>query len=263
VIFYNLKNCIGYVLPWVVLGGVFAAVRRYNRRRPAEGAANSEDFPGLWWCVMTVAVYCGGYCFINLESRYLVTVITPLLCLGAMLVVCGPARWGEDRLDGIGPGLRQSKWWVIPMILLVSLQDVNRLVNIPREHPQSARLAPYRAIAEQLIKAQILPKPFAANRWHAGLYVSYAAGAVRDYLGAPLPNAATDIMEQLKNSGAAVYLRWRPQASRAAPPGTIDAFVPAAPWTLALIIRDSDSPQTVVEVYALPGRRSGQRAKDQ
>ena len=158
---------------------------------------------------MTVALYCGGYCFINLESRYLVTVITPLLCLGAMLVVCGPARAGEDGVDGIQPGPGHSTWWVIPMILLVSLQDVNRMVNIPLEHPQSARLAPFRAIAEQLHRARILPKPFAANRWHRGLYVSYAAGDVPDYLGAPLPNAATSMMEQLKSSGAAVYLRWR------------------------------------------------------
>ena len=144
VIYYNLKNCIGYVLPWVVLAGVFAAAQRFNRHRPAEKVVLSEDFPGLWWCVMTVALYCGGYCFINLESRYLVTVITPLLCLGAMLVVCGPARAGEDGVDGIQPGPGHSTWWVIPMILLVSLQDVNRMVNIPLEHPQSARLAPFR-----------------------------------------------------------------------------------------------------------------------
>jgi hypothetical protein len=107
---------------------------------------------------------------------------------------------------------------------------------------------------------RILPKPFAANRWHQGLYVSYAAGDVPDYLGAPLPNAATSMMEQLKSSGAAVYLRWRREA---APPDAVDAFVPAAPWALALTIRDVDSPQTVIEVYTMPRRRSGQTAKNE
>jgi hypothetical protein len=110
-------------------------------------------------------------------------------------------------------------------------------------------------IAEQLRSAHILPKRFAANRWHTGLGLSYAAGEVSDYLGAPLPNAATSMMEQLQNSNSAVYLRWRRQGDEAAPPSLTDAFVPAAPWTLVSIIKNTESKPTVIEVYALSARR--------
>ncbi|MGA2258679.1 MAG: hypothetical protein ABSG53_28770 [Thermoguttaceae bacterium] len=255
VVAYNLNDCIGYVVPWVVFGGIFAAVRRGSRRRQTEKVVLSEGFPGLWWCAMTVVLYCGGYCTINLESRYIVPVIAPLLCLGAMLIVSSTTCATQVGLDGTGPRWRQSAWWVIPVVLVVSLPDVNRLVNIPLSHPQSGRLAPYRLIAEQLRSAHILPKRFAANRWHTGLGLSYAAGEVSDYLGAPLPNAATSMMEQLQNSNSAVYLRWRRQGDEAAPPSLTDAFVPAAPWTLVSIIKNTESKPTVIEVYALSARR--------
>ena len=181
VIAINLSNCISYVVPWLVLGGVFAAARRGNRRRLSGPAVSSGDFPGLWWCVITVLLYCGGYSFINLESRYIVPVITPLLCLGAMLIVPGTAHSTEDPSDGNRPGWRRSVWWVVPLILLVSLQDVHRLVCIPLRHPRLTRLARYGSIAERMRAAQIACQPFAANRWHEGLYVSYAAGNVRGY----------------------------------------------------------------------------------
>ena len=50
------------------------------------------------------------------------------------------------------------------------------------KHPQSVKLARYRLIAEQLRSAGNLPKPFAGNRWHEGLYLSYAADNVANYL---------------------------------------------------------------------------------
>ncbi len=218
VIGYNLKNCIGYVVPWVVFGGIFAAIRRANRRRPGssqaqaspfaprknatfaerkatirqlslwrsqvEKAVSSEEFPGVWWCVMTVALYCGGYSLINLESRYIVPAITPILCLGAMLIVTGTVYPTEDGLDGIRPRWRELAQWLVPVILLVACQDVIRLANIPLSHPQSVRLARFRSVAKQLRSAGILPKPFASSRWHGGLFVSYAVGNVSEYLGA-------------------------------------------------------------------------------
>ena len=125
---------------------------------------------------------------------------------------------------------------------------MNRLVNIPFSHPQSGRLEPYRLIAEQLRSAQILSKPFAANRWHKGLGLSYAAGNVPKYLGAPLPGAATSMMEQLNSSGCKVYLRWREK--EADPPNMVDAFVPGAPWKLESIIKITANEPAVIEVYA-------------
>ena len=117
------------------------------------------------------------------------------------------------------------------------------------KHPQSVKLARYRLIAEQLRSAGNLPKPFAGNRWHEGLYLSYAADNVRQLFLAPLPNSATSMMEQLQNSRATVYLRWRPQDNPGDIPSMIDAFVPAAPWTLKSIIKNTESTLTVIEVY--------------
>ena len=70
---------------------------------------------------------------------------------------------------------------------------------------------------------------------------------------APLPDAATGLMEQLQGSRAVVYLRWPRQGDEKAPPSIVDDFVPAAPWTLASTIKNVESGRTLVEVYALSG----------
>jgi len=248
----NLKNYIGHMLPWLVFGGIFAVAGRGNRRRPLGQTVSSEGFPSLWWCVVTVSIYCGGYTLFEIESRHIVPVITPLLCLATMPIVTRAFPTAEESPAGIPTRWRGAAWWIVPALLLVSLPDLNRLVNIPLQHPQSGKLASYRLIAEQLRSAKVLPKPFAANDWHMGLGVSYAAGIVPDYLGSPLPNAATSMMEQLHGSNCKVYLRWRRSENQAGPPGILDTFVPAAPWTLVSIIKNTESKPTVIEVYALP-----------
>ena len=233
-----------------------------SSRRPEEssGVAHrkggfSGDYPGLWWCVMTVSLYFGGYCSINLESRYIVPVITPLVCLGTMFIVSGTARATEDCSDGVRPPRRESLGGSFPLILLVSFPDVNRLVNIPLYHPQIGQTCKLSLIAQQL-RGPSPAKPFASNRWHEGLGLSYAAGNVPDYLGAALPNSTTSMMEQLRGSSAVVYLRWRRPENPAAPAIAIDA-VPAAPWTLVLTIRgiEVESGPVVIDVYALPAAR--------
>jgi hypothetical protein len=90
--------------------------------------------------------------------------------------------------------------------------------------------------------------------------LSYAAGDVADYLGSPLPDAATSMAEQLQKSGATVYLRWRQPDDKSVPPSAVDAFdpaaVPASLWKLEMIIKDSAPPSTVIEVYAAARDRS-------
>ena len=104
------------------LRGPVARVGRGLRGGPQRQSASpigtgrfQRRFPGLWWCVITVLLYCGGYSFINLESRYIVPVITPLLCLGAMLIVPGTAHSTEDRFGWESTRWRRSAWWVIPV----------------------------------------------------------------------------------------------------------------------------------------------------
>jgi len=251
VIAYNVHNCSGFVLPWVVFGGIFAAVRRNNGCRQAGDGVSNDGFPGPWWCAITVFLFCSGYCTINLEARYIVPVIMPLICLATMLIIAGTFPTAARFFDGIRPRWRQSAWWILPALFVVLLPDVNRLVNIPLSHPHSDKLASYRLIAGQLRSAKILPKPFAANDWHKGLGLSYAVGNVGDYLGSPLPNVSASMMQQLQSRNCSVYLRWRQPESKTEPPSALDAFVPAAPWTLASIFRSTGAGPTVIEVYTL------------
>lgn len=254
VLVYNANSCIPFLLPWAALGGIFAVVARIRRRRFTEQAVPHDGFPGLGWCALTVFLYCGGYCLINLESRYIVPVTAPLLCLGAMRIVSGVFCSLGTRTEETRPRWRRSAWWLVPIVLLVSLPDLHRLAIIPLKHPQSVGLARFRRIAEQLHDARVLPNPFACSRWHNGMNLSYAAGDVANYLGSPLPDAATSMIEQLQESGATVYLRWRQPDDKSIPHSAVDAFDPAAiptsPWKLDMIIKDSQPPSTTIEVYA-------------
>ena len=137
------------------------------------------------------------------------------------------------------------------MILFVSFQDINRLVNIPLHHPQSGQLAPYCTIVEQLRKTGILPNLYASSRWDQGLAVSYAADEVSDYLGAPLPTWPPAWRSNSTAVKRAVYLRWR------WPAGFVreaDALTPSAAWKLVETIPDPGADQTLVDVYVRSDR---------
>jgi hypothetical protein len=101
-----------------------------------------------------------------------------------------------------------------------------------------------------LYKNHLLPNRFAANHWHQGVNVSYAADNVADYLGTPLPCTATSMMEQLQGSSAAIYLRWRGGGNPAPQGEIIDAFVPAAPWRLVSTIAVDEADPVIIDVYA-------------
>jgi hypothetical protein len=247
VVHYNANNCFGYVLPWIILGGIFAVAGR--RKRAALAASEPTEPFGPFWCIVTVVLFCGGYCTINLETRYIVPVVTPLACLAAMLIVSDTLRSAGRTKESLRPRWRPPAMWAIPAILLVSVQDVNRMTDIPINHPQSARLAGFREIVDQLDRAQVHCASFAANRWHNGLYVSYAADDVPHYLGSPLPNSSTSMAAQLNASNSAAYLRWSEQDCSTGPESPLDAFVPAVPWTLTTTIRLSEPHQSTIEVY--------------
>ena len=248
VILYNVNSCIIFILPWIVFAGIFVARQRI-RGCPTEKAVFSDNFPGLWWCPLTVLLYCGGYCTINLESRYIVPVIAPLLCLGAMFIVSRTAVSTET-------GKETDSTAMAPICLVDSPCYLARFVagcesTCDDSHETSAvrqagTISPHRrAVAfcrqpAQTVRRQPLARralPFLRRRQRA------------DYFGAPLPNSATSMMEQLQNSRATVYLRWRPQDNPGDIPSMIDAFVPAAPWTLKSIIKNTESTLTVIEVY--------------
>ena len=112
VIVYNVNNSIWHIAPWAAFAAI-AAVRRGKGKRAAElppveheglptGGSVGQGLPGLWFCVITVVMYCGGYCMINLETRYIEPAIAPLVGLGAMLVVSAP-RNRDDRHGGSCP----------------------------------------------------------------------------------------------------------------------------------------------------------------
>ena len=99
VFLHNVLNCLGHVAAWMVLWGMatlFLVIRRL--RGPPGGSMGA----GWWWCVMAAALYCGGYCMINVEARYIAPVVSPLLCLGSLLVIRGAVGGrGASYVGGI------------------------------------------------------------------------------------------------------------------------------------------------------------------
>ena len=121
------------------------------------------------------------------------------------------------------------------LILLVSFQDVHRLVCIPLRHPRSARLATISLDRRaNCVLAQIAANRLPPTAGTKGCTFPMPPATCADYLGAPLPNSATSIMEQLQSSHCTVYLRWIWQENLAAPPRVVEAFVPAVALDLAL-----------------------------
>ncbi|MEI8195035.1 MAG: hypothetical protein WCI73_03915, partial [Phycisphaerae bacterium] len=257
VFLYNARNAAGHCAPWLILPVGAAAYLWFCRRLQPRSAVSdnsllsANDRFGLCWSLLAAAIYAGGYCMVDIQARYFLAVISPLLCLaGLLLIVAAPV--GEN------PALARTWYHSLPAaILLVALfsgQDIFRMERIAVQHPQSGPLARYRAIADRLAAAKLPPGPIAATNYHSGLFLAYAWDRLPSYLGAPLPNDPADVMKQLQSSGARIYLRWFNPQALPTQLGLAEAFVPAAPWVRVLSIPDT-SPRGVpmqVEVYVKP-----------
>lgn len=82
IVWYNFLNCVGLIPVWLIFfAGCSAAVIFW--KTPIQ----SEERQFLYWITMTVFVYCGGYTLVNLEARYIVPTVVPMLCYGSLLMI--------------------------------------------------------------------------------------------------------------------------------------------------------------------------------
>ena len=253
---YNARNAAGHSAPWLILPvGAAAYLWRAQRRRPRQSGPllSAQDRLGICWGLLAAAVYAGGYCMVDIQARYFLAVIAPLLGLaGLLMILAVPA--------GHSPPAPMARTWyhsvpaAIVLVALFSSQDIFRMERIAVQHPQSVELRRYRTISGSLRAANLPPGPFAATNYHAGLYLAYAWDRLPSYLGAPLPDNAAEMMKQLQASEARIYLRWFNPQTTAAQLSPAEAFVPTAPWESVLTIRDI-TPRGVpmqVNAYVLP-----------
>ncbi|MBS0206594.1 MAG: hypothetical protein JSS49_27265 [Planctomycetes bacterium] len=211
VILHNLTNCIGLIPGWLALSGLaFCLWFRHKQT-----ASQHHRLQIAWWGLLTTAVYCSGYLMVNLETRYIVPVAAPLLCLSAAGFISVVAH--ESKLFGILDVAKsvRGEWRLAATAILVVMGfaavDLYSIACVAIFHPQSTCMKQFRDIARQLDDAGIKDRLSASNRWHDGLYIAYARGNVSNYLGTPQASNPTDIADELLSSGVSLNYLWLEQ----------------------------------------------------
>ena len=82
IVWHNLLNCVGLIPVWLLVFVGCAAALIYWKV-----PVTREESLFLSWIAMTVFVYCGGYTLVNLEARYIIPTVAPLLCYGSLLML--------------------------------------------------------------------------------------------------------------------------------------------------------------------------------
>ncbi|GEM_PF-3290279 len=231
VFFYNARNGAGHIAPWIILLAVAAAFIVWSRRAYPERRMSGGERFGTCWALLAAAIYFSGYCMVDVQARYIASVVSPLLCVAALLMILASPVDARSFAEGF---LRRVWYASVPAALILvavfSSQDIFRMERIAVQHPQSVMLARFRGIAEQMAAAGIPPGAMAANDYHLGLFVAYAADRLPAYLGAPLsPNSEELLMEQLQACGIRVFLRW----------GDNDPLTLESPWVRACTVTDA------------------------
>jgi hypothetical protein len=253
----NARNCVGHVAGWLALLVMSLGVvlmRRVRSKAPMHSAA--ERF-AIAWLLGAASLYCAGYCMVNLEARYIAPVVAPLLCLAALVALCGEsatARQGPQSLARWRPG--RAVFTGVLMVAVFAAQDLYRAQHVAYQHSQCSPIAIGQIVAERLAaeraRGTLAEGPLASSWYHRGLYVAYAGDRVAAYLGTPRASEPADMTAQLNASGARCYLRWVDPGKPAAALSAIEAFVPGAPWVRVGAIEDPALAPWRVELYCLP-----------
>ena len=252
---HNSRNCAGLIPAWLTLFGstVVLSVCGRNTFR--------QFRPHAWWSVITAALYCSGYVLVNLETRYIVPVVAPLLCIGSGVLLRDLMRGAirsTARMDAGDPALWIRLLFnarvaaILPALVVTAYGsiDIYSVACVAAQHPQSESMTRYRTIARELQRAGCAGFRSASNRYHDGLYLAYASGDVATYLGEPTAVTPQELATELTTSGVTVYLNWiSPSTSDGGvshPPRTIGSD-PC--WKLAQTIEDPSLGSAAVEVY--------------
>ncbi|MEI8016837.1 MAG: hypothetical protein WCH39_01500, partial [Schlesneria sp.] len=94
IVTYNVLNCIGLIPIWL---GVFTLCVVTSMR--SKRTVVQLEISYICWVMMTVGVYCGGYTVVNLEARYVIPTVVPLLCHASLKMLCPWIRIGSSVVD--------------------------------------------------------------------------------------------------------------------------------------------------------------------
>ena len=268
IVTYNVLNCIGLIPIWLMafVVGLFAIMlSKYKVER--------SEISYLCWVAMTVLVYCGGYTLVNLEARYIIPTVAPLLCHASLImfrsrmsnefVVSDTENSFERRVavsveegqtDSISTRILawykiQPVVFVIGFVLLLCGVDLHNLIRVATVHPQSTKMEKFRIVADQLSALGIADVPSACSDWHFGLYIAYAANRLTNYWGSPLARSESQAVSELEAKDVKVYLRFASDSDDSNKSTQGDPFVDNRSWTRRITIRRQEFAPKHLEIY--------------
>ena len=206
-IIHNFGNCVGLIPGWLLLLSVVAFIGRHGLK--------SFDHPGhqiALWALLTTTVYCSGYLTVNLETRYIVPVVAPLICFAAAGLIRATALHDSVRWFERFPVLPRTEGSLaltsVMLCCAFAAVDIYSIGMVATEHPQSSNLAEFRELARRLDANGIAHQTFASNKYHEGLYLAYVCGNLSNYLGETRSTDPAELTDELTENGVQVNIRW-------------------------------------------------------
>ncbi len=257
-ILHNSSNCIGLIPGWFALFFLALGWRLFRYSAAAESQTQVT-----WWVALTVAIYCSGYLIVNLETRYVVPVLAPLLCLGAGVMIREVIR--EQFVRSQDQDLEAQRFAVtkrmvsimpVAAIVLFGAVDIYSIGCVAVRHPQTEPMARYRFVAQQLQATGCAHQPMASSRYHDGLYVAYANGSVPQFFGEPQSTTPAELNEEMNSSGVVVFLRWSHDHSVVDHQPTLEQGPRS--WKHVTTIRGAPLESQIVDVFLKRGTHSPQ-----
>jgi hypothetical protein len=268
IVTYNVLNCIGLIPIWLTVFGVGVFCVTLLKHK-LDGAEISY----LCWVSMTVLVYCGGYTVVNLEARYIIPTVVPLLCHASLIMLRQilaiqptfmeeeetsiPSDWSLLELKTIGTcSSRLAHWcrlrpsaFVIAFVLFLCSVDIHNMIRVATIHPQSTKLDKFRIVADQLSTSTVEDTPCACSDWHFGLYIAYAANRLTNYWGTPLARSKKQALDELEATNVRVYFRFVSDSDDSSRSARENPVGENRSWRRTLTIRRPEFAPKFLEVY--------------
>jgi hypothetical protein len=249
IVTYNVLNCIGLIPIWLFVFFVGLLSILLSKRK-----VDRTEFSYFCWVMMTVLVYCGGYTVVNLEARYIIPTVVPLLCHASLMMF---RSWMSNKIvvngseDSFGrrvaPSFGADRNDVV--VLFMSGVDLHNLIRVATVHPQANRMQEFRVVADELYASGIADVPCACNHWHYGLYIAYAANRLSNYWGSPLARTESQAANEMNSKEVKVYLRFVSDSDESNNTIRVDPFIDDRSWTRTVTIRSQEFAPKHLEVY--------------
>jgi hypothetical protein len=223
----NVLRGLTHLAGWVLMVIAAMVLRAFARRTGVVPPLGRRLSAILIVFATAFSIYLAGYAWIDVERRYVVPALGPLLCLAALLIAT-TVGWMQN--------LRRPALVGTLLALGFGAQDVRYAYIAATRHSQSHHRSSYLAVKNALVAYPVLRGRFAASNWHLGLGVAYAGGNVPDFLGMPQAVTPEARARELAAAQVRFYLDFLPDnQNRKAPhldhtwQRTVELCMPHAP----------------------------------